>query len=45
VGGLVVMPQFPADRPAKATDFNDLAALAGLGAVRACFTEILETVC
>ena len=40
VGGFVVMPQFPADRPPKATDFNDLAALAGLSAVRACFSEI-----
>jgi putative DNA primase/helicase len=45
VGGFVVVPQFPPDRPAKATDFNDLAALAGLGAVRACFAEILEVVC
>ena len=40
VGGLVVIPQFPADRPNKATDFNDLAAMAGLNAVRACFSEI-----
>lgn len=40
VGGFVVVPQFPAGRPDKATDFNDLAALAGLGAVRACFSEI-----
>lgn len=40
VGGLVVAPQFPKGRPPKATDFNDLAALAGLGAVRACFAEI-----
>ena len=39
VGGLIVVPQFPAGRPAKATDFNDLAALAGLDAVRACFAE------
>ena len=42
VGGFVVRPQFPAHRPPKATDFNDLAALAGPGAVRACFTELLE---
>ena len=42
VGGFVVRPQFPADRPPRATDFNDLAALAGLGAVRACFAELLE---
>ena len=40
VGGFIVVPQFPADRPDKATDFNDLAALAGLDAVRACFSEI-----
>ena len=42
VGGLVVAPQFPADRPRKATDFNDLFSLAGAGAVRACFAEVLE---
>ena len=42
VGGLVVAPQFPADRPPQATDFNDLHQLTGLGAVKACFTEILE---
>lgn len=42
VGAGVVVPYFPADRPPKATDFNDLAALAGLGAVRACFAESLE---
>ena len=40
VGGFVVVPQFLAGRPDKATDFNDLAALAGLGAVWACFSEI-----
>ena len=40
VGGLVVVPQFPADRPPKASDFNDLAAIDGLSAVRACFSEI-----
>jgi putative DNA primase/helicase len=45
VGGFVVVPRFPPGRPDKATDFNDLAALAGPGAVRACFTEILEAVC
>ena len=42
VGGFVVKPQFPAHHPPKATDFNDLAALAGLGAVRACFAESME---
>ena len=40
VGGFVVVPQFPPDRPDKANDFNDLAALAGLDAVRACFLEL-----
>ena len=40
VSGIVVVPQFPAHRPGKATDFNDLAVLAGLTAVRACFFEI-----
>ena len=40
VGGFVVVPQFPADRPPKATDFNDLAVIAGLDAVRACFLEL-----
>lgn len=42
VGAVVVAPHFPAERPPKATDFNDLAALAGPGAVRACFAESLE---
>lgn len=42
VGGLVVVPQFPADRPRKSTDFNDLLSLAGAGAVRSCFAEVLE---
>lgn len=45
VGGFVVVPQFPAGRPNKATDFNDLAGLAGLDAVRACFSEIVGFVC
>ena len=40
VGGFVVVPQFPKGRAPKDTDFNDLATLAGLGAVRACFAEI-----
>lgn len=42
VGGRVAVPQFPADRPRKATDFNDLFSLAGAGAVRACFAEVME---
>ncbi len=36
VGGCVALPMFPADRPDKASDFNDLAALAGLDAVHQC---------
>lgn len=35
VGGLVALPSFPAGRPDKATDFNDLHQLAGADAVRA----------
>lgn len=34
VGGLMVVPSFPADRPDKATDFNDLHQLAGVDAVK-----------
>ena len=36
IGGLLAVPRFPADRPDGATDFNDLARLAGLEAVREC---------
>lgn len=42
VGGVVVSPLFPADRPDKATDFNDMAALSGLEAVKACFAGVIE---
>ncbi|MEN2386213.1 toprim domain-containing protein [Comamonas sp. A7-5] len=42
VGGLVSIPSFPAGRPRKATDFNDLSSLAGAGAVRECFAEVIE---
>jgi len=34
VGAAVAVPVFGPDRPANATDFNDLASLAGLDAVR-----------
>jgi putative DNA primase/helicase len=34
VGGLLAVPVFPADRPDKATDFNDLHQIGGLEAVR-----------
>ena len=36
VGGLMAVPSFPAGRPDKATDFNDLHQLAGADAVKAC---------
>lgn len=36
VGGSVAMPAFTETRPDDATDFNDLQALEGLEAVRAC---------
>jgi putative DNA primase/helicase len=36
VGGLLAVPEFPAGRGDKDTDFNDLHALAGLDAVRGC---------
>lgn len=36
-GAVLAVPRFPADRPEKATDFNDMHQLAGLEAVRACF--------
>jgi putative DNA primase/helicase len=42
VGGLVAVPLFPTPRPVGATDFNDLAALSGLDAVRLAFAEALE---
>lgn len=46
VGGLVVAPMFPADRPDKATDFNDLHQLAGggLDAVEKCFADAIESI-
>ena len=36
VGGLLAMPQFGADRPEGAKDFNDLHQLQGAEAVKAC---------
>ena len=46
VGGIVVFPMFPADRPDKATDFNDLHQLAGggLDAVKVCFAVAIESI-
>ena len=40
MGGAVVRPHFSEDTSLKAPDFNDLVAVAGLSAVRACFLEI-----
>lgn len=34
VGGLLTMPVFDTNRPDKATDFNDMATLTGLGSVK-----------
>ena len=46
VGGVAVAPMFPADRPDKATDFNDLHQLAGSGldAVKVCFAGAIESI-
>ena len=37
VAGYLAVPIFPANRPDKATDFNDLHQLSGLDAVKVCF--------
>ena len=39
VGGMVAVPLFDANRPAKATDFNDLHQAQGLEAVKACIAS------
>jgi len=46
VGGVMVVPMFPADRPDKATDFNDLHQLSGggLDAVQVCFAGAIESI-
>jgi putative DNA primase/helicase len=44
VGALVAVPSFPAGRPDKATDFNDLHQMAGLDAVKACIDNAIESV-
>lgn len=41
VRGVVAVPVFGAHRPSKATDFNDLAQLAGADEVRRCIEEAL----
>jgi putative DNA primase/helicase len=38
---LVAVPSFPAGRGDKDTDFNDLAVLAGLDAVKVCTSMLL----
>ena len=43
VGGYIAVPVFPAGRPDKATDFNDLHQLAGLDAVRRCIEAAKAT--
>lgn len=44
VGARLAVPRFPEDcRPDGATDFNDLHQLAGIEAVRECFTAALAT--
>jgi putative DNA primase/helicase len=42
VGGLVAVPDFGAQRPDGATDFNDLHRHAGLAAVRACIERCVQ---
>lgn len=42
VGGLLALPDFGIDRPAGATDFNDMAALCGLEAVRQAIAGLIE---
>jgi phage/plasmid primase-like uncharacterized protein len=42
VNGVVAVPDFGADRPAKAKDFNDLMLLAAADAVRACIKAALD---
>ena len=44
VGGFLAVPAFGADRPDKATDFNDMHQLAGLDAVNDCFESAIKVV-
>lgn len=39
IGGSLALPVFPASRPDKATDFNDLHMLAGANVVRQCIDD------
>lgn len=43
VGGGLAIPDFGADRPDRATDFNDMAALRGLEAVRTAIAGMVLT--
>ncbi len=43
VGGVVAIPSFKEDRSEKDTDFNDMARLYGLAAVKAVFDTILAS--
>ena len=44
VGGYLAVPDFGANRPAKATDFNDLHQFLGLDAVKRCIDAALSSV-
>jgi phage/plasmid primase-like uncharacterized protein len=44
VGGYLAVPDFGANRPAKATDFNDLHQFSGLDAVKRCIDAALSSV-
>ena len=46
VGGLMVIPVFPVNRPDEATDFNDLHQLVsgGAEAVRTCFDRAIKSI-
>jgi putative DNA primase/helicase len=43
VSGWLAVPSFPAQRPDKATDFNDLQALCGADAVHQCIEQAQQT--
>jgi putative DNA primase/helicase len=43
VNGMVAIPKFGTDRPDEATDFNDLAQIAGVDAVRRCIEDAIST--
>jgi phage/plasmid primase-like uncharacterized protein len=44
VGGYLAVPDFGANRPAKATDFNDLHQHSGLDAVKSCIDDALRSI-